>query len=169
MLKRSKNHTEEIDISKRRWFTFNHIKSTKPISIARSVGRPPYAVDEDIFKRVCNGCGKCETACPNGIIQIVSGLAELDVTYTPCDMCGLCQKSCQTLALADKGSGTGLTARISGTCDNLMSYCDNCEEACQYDALIWKNDEIPSINIDKCIGCGSCISSCFIGAIWVEL
>ncbi|MBD1564800.1 4Fe-4S binding protein [Vibrio sp. S12_S33] len=162
---RHKTSNKQIDLNKRRLFTFYKKLHEHEAKEHKTVARPPYAVEEILFKRLCTGCGNCQAACPNEIINIIDGLAEIDVSYTPCDVCGECQKACQTLALSQQETATGLIARISSTCDNLTSYCNNCEGTCNFNALIWQENRTPSIDQEKCIGCGFCITTCFINAI----
>ncbi len=161
--------TEEVDLSKRRLFTiFRSSESQKPPE-RRKAARPPYAVEESLYSRICNGCGECITHCQNNIIQITNGLAEIDVSYSECTLCGVCKSACPTLALSGNAEGTGLIASVSSTCDNLTSYCDNCSDSCAHSALSWAEDSQPTIDSEKCIGCGACTSSCFISAIQMNL
>ncbi len=164
-----KMSSEQVDLNKRRLFTFFKEQDNHVINEHRSVARPPYAVEESLFKRLCTGCGNCQTSCPNEIINITNGLAEIDVSYTPCDVCGECQNVCPTLALSEQTKSTGLIARVSSTCDNKSSYCSNCENSCSNGALVWLEGKTPVIDKENCIGCGSCISSCYISAISMVL
>ncbi|NCA76569.1 MAG: 4Fe-4S dicluster domain-containing protein [Alphaproteobacteria bacterium] len=60
----------------------------------------------------CTGCGICETACPNGSIEIIQAKADMPdgkkkriidkhiYHLSMCTFCGLCIKSCPSNALA---------------------------------------------------------------------
>ncbi|MFV0575939.1 MAG: ferredoxin-type protein NapF [Vibrio sp.] len=133
--------------------------------VKRTIPRPPYAVDEDIFTRLCNQCGKCETACPESIIRMENGFPTLDVEYSHCTLCGKCQTACPTIALSHTKPDTGLRAKVADTCINIYGHCDSCANSCPSDALIWQDNAAPKINNDQCSGCGICKSDCFIGAI----
>lgn len=161
--------TEEVDLGKRRLFTIfqNSKVKTKPES--REAARPPYAVAESLYLRICNGCGECVTKCPNNLIHVTNGLAEIDVSYSECTVCGMCKSVCPTLALSGNAEDTGLTATISSTCDNVTSYCDNCADSCVFHALLWQEYSQPTLDSEKCIGCGACTTSCFISAIQMTL
>ncbi len=52
----------------------------------------------EIDEELCNGCGKCVTACAEGAIQMVEGKAKL-VSDVYCDGLGACIGDCPTGAL----------------------------------------------------------------------
>ena len=47
--------------------------------VVRMVARPPGAIDEVLFQKICTGCSECESACPEKIIHVAGELAQLDV------------------------------------------------------------------------------------------
>ncbi|WP_390623837.1 4Fe-4S binding protein [Vibrio gallicus] len=152
-------------MGKRKMFTFGGSPVPQPQKTVPKAPRPPYALEESMFARLCDGCGDCVSACPSQIIELVNGVATLDISYSACDLCGKCQSACHTLALANSSPRTGLIATISNSCDNLYGYCANCEESCDFGALQWHDDLKPNINADKCIGCGQCAQSCYTSMI----
>ncbi len=152
--------SESVDLSKRRLFSFRRTLA-KQKHEPRITARPPYAVEESMFTRLCDGCGKCALACPNKIIEVLDGTATLDISYSSCNLCGECQSVCLTLALSNQAGSTGLIAAISNSCENLYGYCGNCEGSCPYDALQWHDGAKPKIDADKCKGCGQCAQSCY--------
>lgn len=58
-----------------------------------------------------------------------------------------------------------VVTKIEGVCE----YCDKedckCEEACKYEAHVYKRQTGPVIVNDKCLSCGSCVTSCDFGAL----
>ena len=161
---------EAIDHSKRRLFSLgraqvHELTSAKITMVPRKAARPPYAVDDDVFLRLCDGCGKCTEACPNNIITLDGGVATLEINYAFCQFCQQCKAVCPTLALSSCVENTGLIATISNSCENLYGYCANCEQSCPYEALHWQEDAKPVIDAEKCKGCGQCASSCYTSMI----
>ena len=51
----------------------------------------------DINKQACDGCGQCVDMCPNGALQLVGGVAQLDQSL--CQECETCVEVCPTGAL----------------------------------------------------------------------
>lgn len=45
----------------------------------------------------CIGCGRCSLFCPDGIINVREGKAEVDYDY--CKGCGICSKVCPVKAI----------------------------------------------------------------------
>lgn len=95
--------SESVDLSKRRLFSFRRA----PVEQAqepRVKARPPYAVEESMFTRLCDGCGECKSACPTlvlsnqtestGLIATISNSCENLYGY-----CGSCEDSCPYDAL----------------------------------------------------------------------
>ena len=109
------------------------------------------------------------SACPSQIIEMVDGVAALDISYSACDLCGECKSACPTLALSNQTESTGLTATISNSCENLYGYCGSCEEGCPYDALQWQDNAKAKIDVAKCKGCGQCAQSCYNSIISFDL
>lgn len=164
---------ESIDLGKRRLFSLGRARRTQTavnaVASPRKMARPPYAVDEALFARLCDGCGQCAKACPNNIISVVNGIAALDVNYAVCSLCQHCQVACPTLALSSTVESTGLIATISNSCENVYSYCASCEDSCPFDALQWQEGGKPSVDAQKCKGCAQCGDSCYTGVISYRL
>lgn len=166
----AKQHQDEdIDLSKRRWFTFAKPEVVAPAKAKHAVPRPPYAVDDNILARLCTECNACVTACPYELIHLRNGAPQISLDYASCDLCGKCSEACPTLALSAQLPSTGYTAHISDICDNRDSYCTNCADSCSHQALTWQDNAKPQIDPTHCVGCGECVSSCFIQAIQLVL
>lgn len=58
-----------------------------------------------------------------------------------------------------------VVAKVEGPCE----YCgeENCEinDACKYEAHIYRRNKGPIIENNKCLSCGQCVSSCDFGAL----
>ncbi|MGV8644459.1 ferredoxin-type protein NapF, partial [Pseudomonas aeruginosa] len=76
-----------------------HVFPATKSTIEKTQSRPPFSAREDLFSAVCNGCGECASACPNGLIQLKQQQATLEIDYAPCDLCGKCAEVCPTNAL----------------------------------------------------------------------
>jgi ferredoxin-type protein NapF len=156
---------DSIDLSKRRLFTFYRPVFQPSPRITRRAARPPYAIDDALFERVCTGCGQCVAACPKALIVIRNGIAVLELDHASCDLCQACQLACPTLALSGDNQGTGFIAQVSDGCENTMGYCRCCDNVCQHGALIWREGAKPQVDREQCVGCGACAESCFIEVI----
>lgn len=136
--------------------------------VIRTVPRPPTAVDEDIFKRLCTQCGQCKTVCPEHVIIFKDGYPVINIEYSACTLCFKCKAVCPTNALSNLLNDTGLRVHITNTCINEYVYCNECETSCPVSALQWQDKQIPTIDHDKCIGCGLCKNDCYIEAITMQ-
>lgn len=84
----------------------------------------------------CKACGKCVSACPKNIIEImpVSSAAVRCSNH-------------------DKG------AAAKKACGNACIGCMRCVKSCEHNAVS-VNNFLASIDSDKCIGCGACAEVC---------
>lgn len=85
------------------------------------------------------------------------------------ELCSCCPCCCISRRTGDGMQAyidgiTGLSiARASEGC----SSCHECEQACYFKA-IRIGDEGPEINLDRCKGCGLCVTACSAGVLSVE-
>ncbi|MCL5786113.1 MAG: hydrogenase iron-sulfur subunit [Candidatus Thermoplasmatota archaeon] len=81
------------------------------------------------------------------------------------------ESSVQGLAAASKASGILLKDRmkkepIIATIDaKKCTKCMQCEPACPYGAIKGERGKWIELNAAVCMGCGNCVSSCFVGAM----
>lgn len=165
---------ESIDNNRRSFLT----RFSQPVKQAqqadktpRPVARPPHAVDEALFTRLCDGCGECLYVCPNSVIELDAKLAQLNLDYNECSLCGKCVTACPTDALhASVSVDINLRPNFSQSCNNYLSMeCQQCASACPQNAISIQPDELPRINQERCNGCGQCRSSCYASAINMQL
>ncbi|MGR5097004.1 ferredoxin-type protein NapF [Vibrio maritimus] len=143
----------------------------QPETTPRLVARPPHAVDEALFSRLCDGCGRCQSACSNGVIELNANLAQLNLDYNECSLCEECVSACPTDALhASIPVEINLRPQFAEICNNyLQTECRLCKSSCSQKAITIEADELPNVKDDVCNGCGQCRNSCYIGAITMGL
>ncbi len=143
--------------------------------------RPPGSVEPVLYNILCSRCGNCIKACPTNIIIPDSDFHKPLSWMTPVisfrsgyclETCNLCGKVCPTgaitlFSIGAKGSLYMGIARI--TTDNCYlsnnRECIKCREACKYDAVEFLPGSnvlimLPSIDNQKCVGCGACEVVC---------
>lgn len=162
--------TENINTTRRGFLSYfsKTVQSVKetPEQTHREAPRPPQAVDEALFVRLCNGCANCQTACPNGIITIDNQMAQVNLDYNECSLCGDCTRACPSGALHPTVTmNIHLRPHFSHVCNNYLNIdCLQCQLSCPKSAIVVKEDELPYVGV-LCDGCGQCQKSCFVGAI----
>ncbi|PMH43861.1 ferredoxin-type protein NapF [Vibrio sp. 10N.286.49.B3] len=166
--------SEIVDPQRRGFLT----RFSKPVSAIRQAPevtpreqpRPPCAVDEALFTRLCDGCGLCQSACPNGVIEIQDGLAKINLDYNECSLCKQCVVACNADALHDSiNIAIDLQPTFSQACNNYLQIeCNQCQQLCPQAAILVEEDELPSLDKAKCTGCGQCCSHCYIGVITMQ-
>ncbi|MGL5431141.1 MAG: ferredoxin-type protein NapF [Vibrio sp.] len=166
---------EDISIGRRSFFTY-FSKALKtlpdiPTQTARVAPRPPQAVDELLFVRLCDGCGMCQQVCPNQIIEIVDQLAQINLDYNECSLCTACTKACPNSALHTAvAAHISLLPNFSYLCNNYQTIdCLQCQAGCSNSAIVIVEGELPHISYESCNGCGQCQKSCPLGAISMSL
>lgn len=141
--------------------------------------RPPGALAEANFLRLCVHCGKCLEVCPHDSLFLDQGFGRgrhaprLDPQQTPCYLCMKCPPACPTGALdpriasmeqARMGRAYILMDRCHNYVDNTM--CMTCYDRCPLRgrAIVLTNGLMPAITED-CAGCGVCAYVCPLDAV----
>ncbi len=137
--------------------------------------RPPWARPDGRFYALCDGCGECLAACPEGIIrQGRGGIPEVDFREGACTLCGACAEACPTGALAEHGPRPFPgTARVASSCLAAQGVlCRLCEERCAPRAIRFRparpGRAPPEVAAWSCTGCGACVHVCPAGAMTIE-
>lgn len=165
-------------LSRRQFFSVN-LEATvgflgnffsQQLELEREFFRPPGTNSELEFLTACNRCGLCKDACPEGLISLFSlsqgaklaNTPYMDPNSTPCTFCHKCSEICPTGALDKENTQPIGTAVISeSTCIAFKDVmCDYCVYACPVEGAIVLQNGKPSINKEKCVGCGVCVKHC---------
>ncbi|MCL2589507.1 MAG: ferredoxin-type protein NapF [Betaproteobacteria bacterium] len=148
--------------------------------------RPPWAVDEALFTRICTRCGACIAACPTGLLaQGAGGFPEADFRRAYCTFCTDCACACTknaqesvphqppALTFSPDLPPWELRAAIGTAClprQNVL--CRSCEDHCEEGAIRFTlrqgSPAQPEIMESCCIGCGECVASCPVRAISMQ-
>lgn len=95
-----------------------------------------------VDKEKCTACGKCITACPKKLIQLVP----------------YAQKQLVQCSSQDKGK------EVKEKCQAGCIACTMCTKVCEDDA-IYMNGNVAQIRYEKCTGCGKCAAKCPVKVI----
>lgn len=138
---------------------------------ALPVLRPPGALDEAEFLRLCTRCDACQDACPHDAVtraparlRGAAGTPVIDPVAAPCRMCAdvPCAVACPTGALRPDGART-LGRAVIGAHDCLAyqgTTCTVCVEQCPVPGAIRSDAGRPVIDAALCTGCGVCQHVC---------
>jgi len=137
--------------------------------------RPPWAIDESDFVARCDQCSECVTACPSHLIETANdGLPFMNFSKGECDFCNACARACGTGALTylddPKQPVWSLVANIESECIAYQGVvCRTCGEHCEAAAIrfvpVVGRGQMPRIELERCTGCGACVSVCPVKAI----
>lgn len=114
----------------------------------------------------CMGSGSCAYVCPTDAITLKDGVAA--VTDELCISCGVCIQTCPKkiikrmpkeakvyLACSSLERGKDVSSVCSAGCIG----CGLCQKACNYGAIIMKNN-VPVFDYSKCTACLACAQKC---------
>ena len=139
------------------------------------------------FSKKCVACQLCVTECPNGVLRPSSELDSLMQPEMSFER-GFCRPECTRCGEVCPAGAIGKVSREEKSAihigyavvvpDNCLAYrddveCGNCARHCPSEAIVMverrtENGErrtenavkVPSVNTDKCIGCGACEYLC---------
>lgn len=136
--------------------------------------RPPYGLSESLFQNECMTCESkaCAASCDEEIIVIQEdGIPTLNFVKSGCTFCEDCVSACEAgvLDLENIHTAEHLNATFRISTEGCVAHdgvvCFSCKEPCIDDAILFNGMFNPVIDMDKCTGCGFCLSRCPTQAI----
>ncbi len=142
--------------------------------------RPPGAVEEEYFDRLCVRCGTCLEVCPTNAIVLADFSDGIEAVSTPkieptvgpceffrgrCEDIMRCSRFCPTGALQLVEREEVKIGTVEFSSDRCLAYmgkeCVVCNEVCPvHGANTITSDLKPVFHGEKCVGCGICVHSC---------
>lgn len=146
---------------------------------ARPAGVAPPWIDGHASTDICSDCDAvCAQACESQIVKIhpadhaFAGMPWLDFSVGACTWCGDCAEACpiETVTCAPAAKPRlGVADLNAGQCFAWQAVvCFSCRFACSEGAISLDALSRPSIAVDQCTGCGSCVGVCPQHAISVS-
>lgn len=141
--------------------------------------KPAGALSLNNFTRHCTACQLCVAECPNGVLrpsQSLQTLMQPEMSFERgfCrPECTRCSEVCPAGAIhpVSKEQKTDIHIGYAVVvADNCLAYrdgvkCGNCARHCPSEAIVMVDREgsevqVPSVNTDRCTGCGACEYLC---------
>lgn len=137
--------------------------------------RPPWAQVEDIFLQYCTRCGDCVSQCETQIlIKGEGGFPEVQFSRGECTFCQQCVQVCQQPIFRDVQTPAWQhKIEIGANClAQQQVECRSCEDYCATQAIRFQRTlggvAKPTLQLEKCNGCGGCLQSCPVSAIKIR-
>lgn len=157
-----------VDLARRNFFRGKKISTPAAI-------RLPWVIDEQHFIDGCTQCGDCIKSCEeNIIVKGDGGFPTIDFSKGECSFCQHCIAVCDQPLFVDKREQSQtawqLDIKIKSNCLAMNQVvCQSCQDSCETEAISFKyltsKTPQPQIELDKCNGCGACVSICPQAAI----
>ena len=134
---------------------------------------PPYFEKKEDFLK----CIECETkdcikVCEENIIVLNNDIPTLNFANSGCTFCDECAKACKLDVLKIENK-KNINAEMIINPQKCLAWnntiCFSCQDICDQSAIIYKGMFNPIIDLEKCNGCGFCISVCPTDAIEIKI
>ena len=130
--------------------------------------RLPYNEDVSLFRQECPNCEDkpCVAVCEEEIIKVnEEGIPFLDFHASGCTFCEECAKACSFGVLSLKDDikdciyiNVGINTNTCLAWNDVI--CSTCRDVCDERAVEFFGLMRPTVNKDKCTGCGFCHGVC---------
>ena len=142
--------------------------------IPQFVLRPPGAIQEEAFVQACRkDCLQCLISCPVYAIQKIADpnsaayhTAYIDPQVSGCSFCEHfpCIKACPHGVLVNDIKPMGVAEVLDSCVTKQGEFCEICLPSCpaNHQSLFKDKKGVLQVDREKCVGCGSCVSSCFL-------
>lgn len=156
----------------RRFFLRGRVATPVP----KRAARPPWAVPESDFIRLCTRCDGCVSVCPEGVlVRGDGGFPQVSFAQRGCSECSACVEACAPQALhriSETPPWTWLAQFTSACLAQRRVECRVCGEVCDHAAIRFKPMlgavAIPVLAAEACTGCGVCVAACPTQAIQLQ-
>lgn len=142
---------------------FKKNRDDKPLLV-----RPPYNEDKSLFHKYCTECidTPCVSICEEEIIKLDGDkIPFLVFEKNGCTFCEECANACphDVLVLHDD-TQQRINAKFSIDVSTCLAWngvmCSSCRDVCYEDAISFLGVFRPTIDMQKCTGCGFCYGVC---------
>lgn len=154
------------DISKREVFPslasrFSKSSIDKPLHV-----KPPYNEDIVLFESKCVNCNEktCVSVCEEDIIKLDENkIPFLSFEKSGCTFCRECANACPHKVLV-LNQNSFIKAKFNIDINSCLAWnsvmCSSCRDVCNDEAISFLGVFRPTIDMDKCTGCGFCYGVC---------
>jgi len=128
--------------------------------------RPPYNKDDSLFLKYCLKCvdSPCASMCEEEIIKIDNDkLPYMSFEKSGCTFCAECVEACPADVLVSSEEES-INAKFNIDINSCLAWnsviCSSCKDMCNDDAIAFLGVFRPTVDMDKCTGCGFCYGVC---------
>lgn len=140
----------------------------------RAHGQSPPWTQARRLADACTQCDACITACPEAIlVRDAHGFPRVDFNRGECSFCAACATACaENVFFALSMPPWKIRASADETClARAGVVCQSCKDACGAGAIRFLlaagRVATPAFDLERCTGCGACVSPCPVKAITI--